>query len=253
MKKRILTAIITALTLMALTGCAMFESAIPEMSEEEQDLVVEYAAETLLRYDVKGGGRLKHISEEVRHPQAEIVGEPEEAPEPTPQPESMTVVDNPEADNPVEVVDNTGSGGNVFTDLATAIGYSGQLEFTYNGYEICDYYPEDIGNYFVMNAQSGYRLLVIKYQVRNLTGSDLAVTMPYGSVRYKVTMNGTEKNALTTLLLNDLSSYRGTIAAGESTELVIVTEYTDRELASGVGSLTLGVKAPAGSGEVSLQ
>jgi len=242
-----------------LSGCAMFESAIPELTESEQDVVVEYAAETLLRYDTKGGGRIKHVNQELTR-KPEIVDDgtaaedtsqaPEEA-EPTPVPESMTVVDNPDAVEDPEIIDNTGAGESSFSTIEAALGLQDVVRITYQGYEVTDYYPEDIGNYFVMNAQEGYELLVLRFRVENTTGSDLSLAMPYAGTRYKITLNGETKNALSTLLLDDLAAYSGTIPTGGYEDLVLVAEYTPEALSS-ISSLSLSVKAENGSANINL-
>lgn len=248
-----------------MTGCGMFESRIPEMTEEEQELVVEYATETLLKYDAKNGGRIKHLDESMfKAPEVVIEGAetdengntvfPEsEEPAPTPEPESLTVVDNPDVVEETDIIDNTGEGGSVFTSLEDTLGYSGVLSMEYAGYELDDYYPRDMSSYFVMNASNGCKLLVIKYNVTNISGSDADIAMPYGSIRYKVTLDGDQKNALSTLLLNDLASYRGTLAPGESTELVVVAEYKENELSGGVSSLSLQVKTESGTSDIKLE
>ena len=48
MKKKLTGGIAAALIAVVMTGCG---NTIPEMTEAEQELVVEYAANTLLKYD----------------------------------------------------------------------------------------------------------------------------------------------------------------------------------------------------------
>ncbi|MCR5503764.1 MAG: hypothetical protein K6F53_12230 [Lachnospiraceae bacterium] len=243
------------------SGCAMFESAIPEMSEDEHNLVVEYATETLLRYDTKNGGRVNSGKEQVFQKPEVIDDIPEGTepapaeeilPEPTPEPESMTVIDNPDAPVDPSIVENTESAASLYTSVEQAIGMSEVLSVQYAGYQVSDYFPEDIGNYFVMNAQDGYKLLVLKFNVINKTGSDLSVEMPYRTVRYKIELNGEVKNALSTLLLNDLAAFKGTIPAGGSEELVVIGEYMPSEIAE-ISSLRLVVKADEGDSTIDLQ
>ena len=54
-------------------------------------------------------------------------------------------------------------------------------------------------------------------------------------------VNGEEKNALTTLLLNDLAYYQGTLAPGENVELVLICEIP-AEQAEVITSLALTMK-----------
>ena len=116
------------------------------------------------------------------------------------------------------------------------------VTFTYGGYEIADSYPEaGEGVYFTMNATPGTSLLVMKFTAQNTGTETEEVDLLSLGARYKVTVNGETKNALSTMLLNDLASYKGTLEAGESAELVVVTEIPG-EQASAVDSVSLIAK-----------
>ena len=59
--------------------------------------------------------------------------------------------------------------------------------------------------------------------------------------------------SLTTLLLNDLSTLKDTIAAGESKEEVLVIEISDAEASGEIQSLTLHTKLNDQTAETKLQ
>ena len=66
-----------------------------------------------------------------------------------------------------------------------------------------------------------------------------------GTVRVKIIMNGEEENALTTMLLNDLATYQGTLGPNEETELVVVGEYPVEDLQT-IDSLSVKLKNESG-------
>ena len=116
------------------------------------------------------------------------------------------------------------------------------VSLTYSGYEVDEFYPKN-GNeiYFVMNATPGNNLLVVKFTLRNLLNEEQDIQIQPGTVRVKIIMNGEEENALTTMLLNDLATYQGTLGPNEETELVVVGEYPVEDLQS-IDSLSVKLK-----------
>ena len=116
------------------------------------------------------------------------------------------------------------------------------VSLTYSGYEVDEFYPKN-GNeiYFVMNATPGNNLLVVKFTLRNLLNEEQDIQIQPGTVRVKISMNGEEENALTTMLLNDLATYQGTLGPNEETELVVVGEYPVEDLQS-IDSLSVKLK-----------
>ena len=120
------------------------------------------------------------------------------------------------------------------------------VSLTYSGYEVDEFYPKN-GNeiYFVMNATPGNNLLVVKFTLRNLLNEEQDIQIQPGTVRVKIIMNGEEKNALTTMLLNDLATYQGTLGPNEETELVVVGEYLVEDLQT-IDSLSVKLKNESG-------
>lgn len=221
-------------SLVMLTGC-VGANRIPELSEEEEALVVEYAASTLLKYDTKYAEKLTEIPAE----------EPAEEVPPMTEGDMIKASDNA-ADMP-----QSPEAANVATEQPTQepevsvesiLGLQ-DVEVTYKEYEVDDFYPNN-GNdiYFVMNATDGCQLLVLKFELKNLSEQEQEVSVMPGTVRMKIVLNGSEKNALTTMLLNDLATYQGTLAPQESTELVVVGEYKAEELQN-IDSLELKLKS----------
>ena len=94
-------------------------------------------------------------------------------------------------------------------------------------------------------------MFVLKFLVENFSSSEKEVNIAQSNVRFKVVVNGVEKNALTTMLLNDLAYYNGVLAAGESAELVLICEVPVEQTAE-ISSLVLDLKSVDNEATISL-
>ena len=71
----------------------------------------------------------------------------------------------------------------------------------------------------------GSQLLVLKVKLTNQSSQDLAIDILAMTPAFSVTVNGEYTAAAqTTILPNDLSTYQGTLLAGESGETVLLFE-----------------------------
>lgn len=241
MRKRI-TGILTVITSALLaTGCG---NTIPEMNSEQEALVVEYAAGTVLKYDKNYESRLVELTVSQDDVQETLL---EEEPSVSEMEEEINESGEP------EVIDNTQDVQTMVYSIEEFLGLN-SVRFTYTGYEIDDFYPNDNEGeelYFIMNATEGNKLLVLKFMAENLLDSDTELNLAQSNVRFKIVVDGEEKNALTTMLLNDLAYYNGVLASGESTELVLVCEVPE-EKAGGISSLSLLIKSVDNLATISL-
>lgn len=215
--------ILTGAMIVSLCGCG---NAIPNLSEEQEALVVEYASTAVLKHDANYQGKLVDLStitneeevppEEITQAPVEETNIPEE-PAPVQEPQ-------PEADSAAQQEEE------VQVNAEQILGLQ-NVSLICSGYEVDEFYPKN-GNeiYFVMNATPGNNLLVVKFTLKNLLNEEQDIQIQPGTVRVKINLNGEEKNALTTMLLNDLATYQGTLGPDEETELVVVGEYPVEEL-----------------------
>ena len=234
--------ILTGAMLMSLCGCG---NTIPTLSEEQEALVVEYASTAVLKHDANYQGKLVDLStltNEEEMPEEETTQTPAED---TSIPEEPAPMQEPqqEADNAAQ------EEAQVQANAEQILGLH-DVSLSYSGYEVDEFYPKN-GNeiYFVMNATPGNNLLVVKFTLKNLLNEEQDIQIQPGTVRVKINLNGEEKNALTTMLLNDLATYQGTLGPDEETELVVVGEYPVEELQT---IDALSVKLKNESGEVIL-
>ncbi len=199
-----------------LTGCG---SAMPELTQEETNLISEYAVGVLLKYDKHHGSRLVDTTGYETAENEEI---PEEQPEEQTEQEETPV-------NDTEVVDISQDEEEEVLP-ATIEEYYGIQDFTfqYTGYELDQNYPPDTGEdniFFAMDATEGTQLLVLKFIATNTGASDQTLNMLEHGARFRVSVNGeSSKGALATMLLNDMQTYNEVVPAGSGVELVSIVE-----------------------------
>ena len=216
---------VLAVSACMLTGCI---DSMPDMTEEQSELVAEYAADMLLKYSPNYHYRIAD-EEEVASAEAEMETSQEE--------ETMQ-----EESQPSQDLSQTGSGETVSVgaeasvedgseyDLAAFFGMD-QFSIMYASCEVTDAYPNaESGVGFSVTAPQGYNLLVLHFDVENL-GEEAAQCDLFDQIS-KVTVNVNDAGyvqALSTLLTNDLTTYTEDIPAGEVADAVVVVpvEQTD--------------------------
>lgn len=216
---------VLAISACMLTGCI---DSMPDMTEEQSELVAEYAADMLLKYSPNYHYRIAD-EEEVASAEAEME---------TSQEEETTQ----EKSQPSQDLSQTGSGETVSVgaetsvedgaeyDLAAFFGMD-QFSIMYASCEVTDAYPNaESGVGFSVTAPQGYNLLVLHFDVENL-GEEAAQCDLFDQIS-KVSVNVNDAGyvqALSTLLTNDLTTYMEDIPAGEVADAVVVVpvEQTD--------------------------
>lgn len=215
-----------AMLLFGLTGCA--ENQIPDLTDEQMQQVGEFVAITMMKYDAGHRSRLMDLP---------VIEETEEAaPEPE-KPAGMAPVD----DTPV--VDSAGieaAEEEPEYSMEEVMGLPEGVSVLFTDTEICDNYPGE-SDFFNMSAGEGKKLLVLHFSIANAGQQEQEVDLLSSGTVYRVTVNGEySRRALTTMLLDDMTSYQGALPAGESTEAVLIIEIEGS--LSAVDSLTLDVK-----------
>lgn len=211
--KRITTMGAALLAGALLTGCS---NQIPEMTEEERTLVVNYAAEAVVRNDANYKGKLLSEGElqEIEAEEAEKKAREEAAQKAAEEAAQQSATSSTEAQEEEST-----------ETLDSMIAVEG-IHFTYLGYELTESYPpaEDALAYFSMDATDGNELLVVHIEAKNETAADIALSMAERGMHFQIRTDSGRQSTLTTMLTNDLSNCEETIPAGESIELVLVGE-----------------------------
>ncbi|MCM1105210.1 MAG: hypothetical protein NC409_14035 [Clostridium sp.] len=231
----------------ALCGCG---GKYPELTEEEEQAVLQYAATLLYENDQNRDSRLMTEDEMIIAMQRRAAHAYMPEPEPTKAPEDSTD-ENPDG-SPAD--DLIGGGEAVETrTLAEFFGFPG-VDISYQGYFFTKSYPAESGDefYFAMDALYGNELMILQYTITNQNAETAQVDILNLKPRFRLFINdGGQINAMTTLLLDDMKTTDCTLEPGESRAVVVVFEVTEEEAAS-VQQLRLTVKTDEDSWTVPL-
>lgn len=204
--------------MMIFSGCG---GRIPDMTEEEQKAISEYAAELLLKYNTDQDNRLMDLElleEQEVAEMPEATPEPTEAPEATPEPSAIPEVTP-------ELPESGGTSSVEYADLQETLLLSEDVELVYVDYETVSSYSDAEQS---LDAAEGYCFLVVKCKLTN-TGTDKQVVdMMQTNVKHTVIVNGTSINAMVTMLSNDMTTYMGELAAGEEKGIILLAEVEDK-------------------------
>lgn len=224
-----------------MTACG---NSIPEMTQEQKDLVVQYAAGTLLEHLNESGTRLVDTSEPKEEPTLA------DAVTVTPEGESGVSENDIATDEAPEQARENKETAQI---SATQLLQIEPITIAYTGYEICDSYPEQSGDdlYFSMEAGTGKKLLVLQVAVTNPGQEQVEFdTLHKQNIKYRVMLNGTDRHqVMLTMLDNDFSAMDSMIDPGETVQTVLIAEVSD-EAAQQITSVDLVIRSD--SDEVTL-
>lgn len=126
------------------------------------------------------------------------------------------------------------------------------LFLSYQGYSVSSTYPESSKSY-VVNADKGKKLLVLRFDLYNASGSTKKVNMINQKLMFQILLNGKNLGySAVTFLPNDLSSYIGEIDSKAHESLVILTQISEDDSTS-IQSLGMIVSMNGTEQEVSLK
>ena len=232
MRRRLAVMLAAGLLIMGLAGCG--ENQIPEMTDEEMQLLGEYTAMTLMKYDANNRSRLvdySHmlIASQPNTEQEQVFQEPQ-------VPEGMDPVD----DTPI-VGGPAGASSAQSYSIEDALGLPEGVSIVYAGQTLQDAYPEDA--LFTVSASEGKQLLVLEFIIINESDQDQAIDMPSLGSGFRITVNGDySRDAMffTGLEMN-LPEYQETIPSMGRASAVLMIELDD-ERAANLESISLSLK-----------
>lgn len=219
MKKRLIV-VVLALSIVCLSGCTK----VMDLSDNENRAIAEYSAELLLKHAT--GYESKYFEAEA----ASAKGSDTQAPTDTQTPaEPSTEPDNNiPGDSDSSVVPDA-TPAEYVTDIASILGLS-NVSILFNNYQITDQYPSKDGNGSVvyLDAPEGMKLLVMEFNVSNLTGEPVDLNLLQMDVDYRVVLNQSKQaKPMLTILTEDLSTYMATLAPDSSSNAVLVFQISD--------------------------
>ena len=230
MRKKLLLVLLSVM-MVGVTGCVE----TIELDEEQEDKFIQYSVFSVLEHDKNYLVNLEQIKLEP------ILDENAGYEEPT--------TDSSGGNN------NQGGSSSAVTvnNMSEAIGVAG-VSFTYKGMKVCDSYPENDGTpVFVIKAVPGQKLVVLNFEMKNTTGSELKVDISSLNLYFKGVFNDSIKtNALVTLLPEALNTYISTIPAGGTVNTVLVYEMSDGYV-NNLSEITIDVKSDKGTKSIKIQ
>ena len=249
-------ALIVGLTLI-MTGCG---EKFPDLTEEQYKQTVEYAAGLLMKYSNNGQERLVVVDvkevlkerqkEAARAAELELAKEkaaknkqeqqvPTLEQEPEEQEEQILTTDPDSGDTSEQTQESESAETEVSTEVtdtnAITLSADESQEITqdiflsYQGYSVSSTYPESSKSY-VVNADKGKKLLVLRFDLYNGSDSEKAVNMIPLGLSFKIILNGVDIGySSVTFLPNDLSSFAGTIDSRAHESVVVLTQISDKD------------------------
>lgn len=238
MKKKLLFGCMIILSLFSV-GCAK----TIELTDEENYMIAEYAAELLLKYDRNSD--LKYYDAEytdVATPMEPEQTTEEVTTEAATTEEEITDVQTTETVANEEDVSGVEADADSSFDIAEFVGED-KISISYAYYMILDNYPsyDQDGVFIEIGAPAGYKLLVVKFDVENNTNDNQYIDMYSKDIEYNIIVNN-KKSAkqMLTILMDDLYTYQTTIDASMREETVLLFQVSE-SIADQINDLKLRV------------
>jgi len=219
------------------------------LTEGEQKMYAEYAAGVLMKYNAGSNMRVLEGRELVNQEAKEQAAREQAAKR---EQAAAEYAANAAKENEKKENQGSGSGSSqessvsYINNMATATG-DDDFSITYTGYEVTDSYPtsgEDI--LLAIDAAPGKVFLVTKYSVTNNSSQTEELDMFSKQAKFKIKLNGTNYKSQYTLLLDDLSMYKGEIDAGATIDTVLIFEIPEAAV-SDMGDMVLSITAGDGT------
>ena len=256
-KSKVVSFLIICACSVMLIGCSKKEEedvAVVEIEEEnvfgltesEQKMYAEYAAGALMKYNAGTDMRVLEgqtlVNQEAKEKAAKEQAERREqlAAEYEANKKNNSNKDKENSASGGASGSSGGSGVNYISDMSQATG-TDAFSIVYDGYEITDSYPNSGDDMLMaMDATSGKLLMVTKYKVTNISGQTENFDMFSKQGKFRLDLNGERYKSQYTLLLDDLSMYKGDLDAGETIEGVLIFEIPE-SAASNVDDMVLSI------------
>lgn len=226
-RKKGLVSILLCGVMLSTAGCGTKPY---DLSSEEQEKVAAYAAHVVTRYNDRQDEGLIKIQQEDLSKEDTTESKEQQTDTKDKQETSGDSAKNTTAETEKPKAETV--------SLRQALKLEDGLDASFENYDVTDSYVES--DYFAMNATAGKTFLVVHVNLK-ATGGDIECDMLKKNLKYRVVINGDKTVAAqTSILLNDLGTYQGTIAGGSAQECVLLFE-TEKQNVENITSLQLKV------------
>lgn len=216
----------------AMTGCGI------DLTDEQNRLIAEYAADLLLKYDADYQARYNEDNEDTEEVPT-TADTTEYVTEQTTQEDTATTEDlsadvstedtsaedvstEEDEDFPPVINDNV-------TDIAEIVGIH-DISIIYNKCMFLDRYPsiDQDGAFIYLEADPGYKLVVVKFDITNQSSSAVSLDLLNTPIDYRLVMNGSKAaKPMLTILMDDLGTFYNTVPANSEQSAVLVFQMAD--------------------------
>lgn len=230
------------MSMFLLAGC---KTQSYDLSEEDQGKIADYAAHVVTKYNGRQEEGYLKVSRE------EIEQEEEDASKTGEEGEKKQEKDKKKEDSGKKQADTSEKKPKEETvSLTKALKLEDGLKASYVNYEVTSSYVEE--DYFSLTAMEGKTYLILHINLES-KGQETDCDMLSKNLNFRVVINGDKQvGAQTSILLNDLGSYQGKIAADGTQDCVLLFE-TESDAVEKIDSLQLKVLDGTSSGTVNLQ
>lgn len=213
MKKKMSLLVMAAAAMLLLGGCG---TQMYALSEDEENLVVQYSAHILAKYNIEQkDGMTADSTEETQKT------ENQESQMPESQNSQSTDSQSTDNSSPSDAADGTEAQAMETMSLAEAIGHASDLTISYKGYKVQNIYQE--GDYFAVTPQDGNKIVVMNFEIKNPGKKDIKLnTESLGNTFYACLDGKNQTEETVSLGVKSLSSYEGTIKAGKTVSAVLL-------------------------------
>lgn len=231
MKIAMTTAMAAALT----TGCVDY---MPDMTQEQTDLIAEYAANLLLKYSPNYDYKIVDVqeTEETVEMIEETVEESSEINEEQTKQENEQTKEEQIQETDEETNETLAPQDAKIAEFLNVEDF----EIEYASYEITNAYPKETSG-FAVSAPEGKKLLIIHYNVSNVSDDKETCELLEKEAAVYVNINATGyRETMSTLLVNDFTSYVEELDSKETKDVVSVIAIPEES--DEIESLTLQIR-----------
>lgn len=233
--KKFLTGLLVLLCMAALTGCGKNDISL---TNEENDLVAEYIAGTLLKYSYDNEWKYQKLNTAQKTGVTTTAGTNSSTQTPTQSQAGNSQKPTASSSSAASTTAfASGTAGKTSTDLmgslSSALGLSG-VTVKYKDYVTGSSYPSDA--YVSVPAQSGCEVVAVELTLTNTSGQ--AVTLnSSGNVTFKLEVGGTGVGNYASILKNDITALKNvSLAAGASKDVVVLFQVKESDASLVAGS-----------------
>lgn len=246
--KKIFTVACVLLCCISLTGCGKNDISL---TTEQNDLVAEYIAGTLLKYSYENEWKYQKMNSAGNTYTGTGNKNTTQVTQQTTQAsQSQSTTQGATQSASSQGTTSSPASEDLLTGLPKALGFNG-VTLTYKDYVTGSSYPAD--SYSVsVPAQSGCEVVAVELKITNTSGSDIILNSS-GSVAIKLTTGGKSVNNSASLLKNDITALKNyKLSSGESKDVVIIFQVKESDANSIAGSVMSATSSGTSLGSLTI-